>query len=122
MTELTHTTESGVLVISITGDLDVLSVSRAQAPLNDAVDGVADAPVLLDLSGVGYLGSMALTMIVAAARRASSRNAEVSLCGLQPRPLQVVRLTRLDRELTVYAGRDEAISDLGSNSDTPPSD
>jgi anti-anti-sigma factor len=64
--------------------------------------------LVVDLSGVDFLGSAGLTALVAAYEEAGSRTVlrVVATSSATARPLQ---LTGLDQEIPVCAGREEAL-------------
>jgi len=59
----------GVVVVTLSGDVDVVSVPRLRAALREYV-GVVD--VVLDLAGVAFLDSSTLRVFVDAQRRSSA--------------------------------------------------
>jgi anti-sigma B factor antagonist len=59
----------GVVVVALSGDVDVFSVPRLRSTLIDLV-GVVD--VVLDMAGVAFCDSSALRVFVDAQRRASA--------------------------------------------------
>lgn len=59
----------GVVVVALSGDVDVFSVPRLRSALLDLV-GIVD--VVLDMTGVAFCDSSALRVFVDAQRRASA--------------------------------------------------
>ncbi len=74
----------GVVVVALSGDVDVVSVPRLRAALRDYV-GVVD--VVLDLSGVAFLDSSTLRVFVEAQRRSSAAGRSLEIA----RPSDPVR-------------------------------
>jgi len=94
----------GIAVLKVSGDVDLATA----APLNRALAEVtAHRPrvAVVDLSGVGFLGSAGLAALVDASERADVR--VVAPSRQTARPLSV---TGLDQCVPVYASRDEALS------------
>lgn len=52
----------GTVVVSLTGELDMLTVSRAASVLDDAA--TRDLPMVVDLTGLTFFSSAGLTLLV----------------------------------------------------------
>jgi anti-sigma B factor antagonist len=99
----------GAVVVSVSGDADVLTAPR----LRDALDrGLAEAvggPVLLDLTDVGFLASRGLSTIVDAHQEAGATTPlRVVVDHARPvvRPIQ---LSGLDAERTLFGTVEDAL-------------
>ncbi|WP_337060215.1 ANTAR domain-containing protein [Kineococcus sp. G2] len=82
-----RTSSAGVPVLEVGGDVDLASAAAFSAAVADAVDRArAPRPVVVDLSGVGYLGSVGVSVLTTAHRR----------CERAGTPLRVVVGARTD--------------------------
>jgi anti-sigma B factor antagonist len=102
-----HHTSVPALVVEVTGDVDMLTAPRLLDALHTALR--APYPVLVvDLTGVQFMGSAGLSALVNAHRRAgSSTSVRIVAPALTTlRPLQV---TGLDAVLNVYQSRPDAL-------------
>ena len=65
-------TEEGIEIVAVGGEIDIASAPRLITGLNDAV-GSGDAPVIVDLTDVGFMDSTGLALLLNAHRRLSRR-------------------------------------------------
>lgn len=71
----------GVTVVSLTGELDMLTVARAETAVERAVgDGL---PVVLDLTGLTFFSSAGLTLLAQVHEQRSRRPVDVRLVADQ---------------------------------------
>ncbi|WP_243769841.1 STAS domain-containing protein [Amycolatopsis acidicola] len=96
-------------VLAVSGDIDMVTAPEFEKALMAAL---RDRPerLVVDLSGVDFLGSAGLTALVAAHQEAGERTSlrVVAESNATARPLQ---LTGLDQEITVCRNRPEALAD-----------
>jgi anti-sigma B factor antagonist len=94
-------------VVTVLGELD-LSTSAA---LRAAVDGAAPedhAPrVAVDLTGVTFMDSSSLGVLVACLKELGDRGGELRLVGVSGSPAKVIALTGLDAAFTMEASVDD---------------
>jgi anti-sigma B factor antagonist len=68
------------------------------------------ANVVVDLSGVTFIDSTALAVLVSGMKRCRQRGGDLHLCGLQ-QPVRIIfELTKLDRAFEIFPSSAEAIS------------
>ena len=107
-----HPSERGVL--SIGGEIDVMSAP----PLRDALARFCDehpgSTVVLDLANVGFLDSTGLGVLVGAARRMRGDGGDIWLSGGQPGLLRVLSITGLDRVFEHFDTLDAALEHRSS--------
>jgi anti-sigma B factor antagonist len=84
-------TVDGVTVVVLAGDLDGRAAPAVQHGLADAVHDGRD--VVLDLSGVGYLSSGGLRVLLLLYRRAQCLGRVVVVVGLSAETRQLLRAT-----------------------------
>lgn len=92
----------GALVISAHGDVDAMTADQLQSVLDrmsEAFEDADQAAPVIDLSGVGFLGSAGLSVLHAAATTVTPRRLRVVASGAAKRVIQV---TGLDRIVSVY--------------------
>jgi len=58
--------------------------------------------LILDMSGVDFMDSMGIGVLVSLSRTVSGRGGTLRLCGLQPSPRMVLEITRIDRIIPIY--------------------
>jgi len=99
------------VVVTVRGEVDVMTAPR----LRDAVARAFDAPeagaVVLDLTGVTFLGSNGLAALVDAVTEARQRREPLRVVVDDTRPvLRPLQLTGLDSLLALYHSVEEALA------------
>jgi anti-sigma B factor antagonist len=100
---------SWLALVSVSGELDLYTSERLQDAIDEAASVGADT-VLLDLSGVGFIDSTALGVIVQETRRLEGRGVALTLVTDDPRTLRVLEVTGLDRVMRRHATLHDALS------------
>src|SRR4051794_40384967 len=77
--------ESGAVLVTVDGDLDVPTSIRLGAVLGDLIDGQGNLAVAVDLHRVEHVDQRALGVFAAAARLASIRGGSLTVTGMPPR-------------------------------------
>jgi anti-sigma B factor antagonist len=110
-----HTTvaslSSTLALVSVSGELDLYTSERLQRAIGEATSVGADQ-VLVDLSGVGFIDSTALGVIVQETKRLEGRGQSLLLVTNDPRTLRVFEVTGLDRVLRRHATLHDALGHL----------
>lgn len=100
---------SSLSLVSVSGEVDLYTAERVRQGIGEATSVGADK-VLLDLSGVGFIDSSALGVIVQETKRLEGRGRELILVTNDPRTLRVLDVTGLDRVLPRYATLHDALA------------
>lgn len=107
--EGTHT------VISVGGEIDVYTAPSLRERMNELVaEGHYD--LIVDMSGVEFLDSTGLGVLVGGLKRVRSHDGTLRLVCPQEKILKVFRITGLTKVFPIHATLDEALSGLA---DTP---
>ena len=110
--ELHVTTQPGVAIVSIGGEVDM-----ATSPvLRDALEGLSDDAriVVLECSRVSFIDSSTLRVLVAEQRRLHVAGRSLVLAALSDRVRDVLRTARLDAVFAVAETVDAAIGGSGA--------
>lgn len=106
---------AGVVVLRVDGEIDTVTAPALGTALGSLLDAEpTDGLVAVDLSGVGFLASSGLAVLIRAAHRAEAQGRELHLVGggrAVVRPLQV---TGSDRLFTLH--QDESTLVVGPRS------
>ena len=97
-------------VLAVRGDVDLATAAELRKRLADAVD--AYASVVVDLSGVGFMDSTGLGVLVAAANRAAAAGHRFALAHPQRIVKNALRLVQVDTLIDVYDTVDAAVEAL----------
>ncbi len=82
---------------------DAIDSANAQDAKREALKALSDAPnVIVDLSGVMFLDSAGVGVLVGLFKHARGRGARVRFCGLAPTVRSVLELIQLDRIFEIY--------------------
>jgi anti-anti-sigma factor len=100
---------SDVAIVTVTGEVDMLTAPRLQRDLDAALDK-HPAMLVVDLTDVSFLGSAGLAALIALEQRSgeSCRLHLVAPSAATRRPIQV---TGLETTLAVFSTRDAALTD-----------
>jgi anti-sigma B factor antagonist len=104
----TSVTDNQIAVIAIEGEVDAHTAGKLDRALKDALER-GHARLLLDASGMDFISSSGLRVIVAAQREAGQSGGGVRLFGLQPQVLRAFEIAGFDEFLRLAEGREEAM-------------
>ncbi len=91
--------EDDALIVALKGDVDLQSSPEARTILLDCVS--KKKPVLVDLSGVGYIDSSGVASLVESLQTARKSGTNVILAAVSEGALRVLQLARLDKVFTI---------------------
>ena len=114
---LSERVQDGYAVAELSGELDISSASDLRKRLFDILTDQA-SNLILDLSGLGFIDSTGLSVLVAADRRAEELGGSFSLVGLQKIVARVLHVTSLDRHFPIFPTVEDAI--LAGRKTDPP--
>jgi len=95
--------------IEIHGDVTAASEDALMDAYSRATDEGARA-VLLDFTGLEYMNSGGIGLLVTLLVRANRQKQQLLACGLSDHYRQILELTRLDEAIAIYADADEALA------------
>jgi anti-sigma B factor antagonist len=99
----------GVAVLALSGELDILRTPRLRVAINEALRA-RPAALVIDLCEVSFVDSTALALLLNAQRRATHQGIVMELVCDVARTLELLSLTRLDREFEIHATRPGALA------------
>ena len=102
----------GVAVVSIGGEIDLSTAPAFEAAITGALD---DDPVVLviELSEVSFMASVGLR-ILADTHEKVGKTARVAIVANGPATSRPMRLTGLDKVMSMYPTLDDALSAVGT--------
>ena len=98
-------------VLLLTGRLDGATCDTLAARI-DALVAEGRAQLLLDCSGIAYVSSAGLRVLLTGAKRTKAAGGSLSCCSLQPMVRQVFDLSGFGTFLPVYPDRAAALQAL----------
>jgi anti-sigma B factor antagonist len=96
-------------VIEIRGDVTAASEDPLMDAYAQATEGGVRA-VLLDFSGLEYMNSGGIGLLVTLLVRANRLKQRLLACGLSDHYRQILELTRLDEAISIYGNEAEALA------------
>lgn len=93
----------GTVSIRLQGELDMSTAPALGRNLTEALDAMSHA-ISLDLSGLTFLDSTGIRVLMSAHRRAAGQGCAFILRSPQPSVLRVLKLTGIDQLLVIDIG------------------
>ena len=112
---VSHERERGCEVVALAGELDIDTTYTARATLEPLVDE-GEGPIVVDLSGVGFVDSTAIAMLVTMRRKLREAGRGFAIVGQTGPVGRLFALTGLEQELGLVATRDAAFDAVGAGS------
>jgi anti-sigma B factor antagonist len=119
MGTMSRTLSPRLLVESIHGvtvatfaDAEILteeSIEDLNHQLNDLIEGLGPARILLNFRDVRLMSSSMLAVLLKFSRRLDEARGELKLCCIDPNVMQAFRITRFDRLFAIYDEEAQAL-------------
>jgi anti-sigma B factor antagonist len=105
-----------VVVVAPVGRIDHTSAAELEATLTPLWEkSAADKSALvLDFTGVGYISSVGLRVLMIAAKHMRAGGARIAIAELQPVVAEIFAISRFDRILEVFPSLRGALESLSS--------
>lgn len=103
--------ENGVVVLAVAGELDLLTTQGLEERLKEVLSP-PNAAVVLDLSGVQFLGSAALSTLLACAESAKVGGVDFRLVATERTTLRPLEITGVQSSFTIFDSVEEAVSSV----------
>ena len=110
-TERIHGT--GVLVVAVHGDTDMYVVDELEVRLAEAIDEAPTA-LVLDLTGVTFLDSMALGVLLGGLKRMGATGGQLRVVTPRAEIRRIFEVTMLDQLFDIDSSRNEALAATSS--------
>ena len=99
-----------IAIVDIKGDVTAACEPVLMSAYEEASTGGA-ARVLLNFTGLEYMNSGGIGMLVTLLVRAGRQRQQLAACGLSEHYREIFELTRLDEAITIYADEASALAD-----------
>jgi anti-sigma B factor antagonist len=110
---ITQIDKAVVVEFRISSLMDPIQLESIQQQLFKLVDEQDRRLMILDFSKVEYLSSQAIGIVIGLNRRlAALPHSKLILCGVNVKLTELLKITRLDRVLTIKPSQKEAINHL----------
>lgn len=105
------------VVVVPTGNIEGMSWDLIEQAADMVMAPLADQKVplvVVDLSSVGYFGSVFLALLLRCHKFVKSRGGELVLAGASPMARELLRITALDTLWAIYDDRESALEAVGA--------
>jgi anti-anti-sigma factor len=104
-------TIANVALVKVEGRIDHLSAPAFERELLPEVEGCSGEAkkLLLDCSGLAYMSSAGLRVLMIAAKRCRHQNGKIVLAALQPTIQEIFRISRFDTVFEVFPSVETAL-------------
>lgn len=96
-------TESGVVEVMLSGEIDHHSAGELREQIDNAISGAAPERVILDFTGVTFMDSSGIGLVMGRYKQLEGTSAILELRGLSSPIKRVMRLAGLDK-IAVFDG------------------
>ncbi|MDZ4860263.1 MAG: STAS domain-containing protein [Candidatus Hydrogenedentes bacterium] len=107
--EINHEIINGIQVITMRGRFDAPAAPDAERLFKELLQH-GMTRVILDLTGVEYISSGGLRVIIMLTKALEKIQGDLKLCGLSPFVSEVFKITNLARRYDICPTRDEALA------------
>jgi anti-sigma B factor antagonist len=114
LTFTVHPNGHGV-VLRVGGEVDLSTSPQLHAKLVDLVEVGEAGSVVVDLTPVAFMDSTGLSVLLAAHKRARADGGSIRLVCPEGPVLRVLRLTGMDKVLSVYGSLAQAVAAQDTN-------
>ena len=113
---VSHDLAGPAVVITVAGEIDLATVTALRTELGTALRlAAAPAPVVLDLTGVEFLGSAGLAAIAEASQQATAQRIPLRVVATSHTVLRPIEVTGLGSALTLCASLSDALGATGTS-------
>ena len=112
--ELTERRAGKAVVVAPVGRIDMATAEQLKERLIPLVTDAAKKGevVVLDFTGVDYISSAGLRVLMLAAKEAKLSGGKIGVAALQPLVNEIFEISRFNKVLACHTGVDEAIAAL----------
>lgn len=100
-----------IVILRISGRLDALTSEKADKAVFTVIDR-GEKNILLDFTGVTYLSSAGMRVLLSAYKRMRDIKGKVAVCSIEDGVLDVLKMSGFDEVLTVFPNEDVALKNF----------
>ena len=94
--------DKGITLIKLTGRMDIVGVNQIETKFSAHCSGEKPR-VIVDMSGVDFLASIGIRLLVTTAKSLRSRNGKIVLLNPMPDVMNVLEMTNIPAIIPVYS-------------------
>lgn len=107
--EITTTTHDGATVLALTGRVDTTTATDLELAINQQIE-LGNRKILINFSGVTYISSGGLRVLLATAKKLRKEDDRYALCCLSAEVHKVLKLAGFTSIFTIYPDEGEALA------------
>lgn len=102
--EMSNQTLGNAMIVSPTGRIDQSSADAFQSALVPHLAGCTKngTPLVLDFSGIEYISSVGLRVLMLAARQVKAQHGRIAIAALQPVVKEIFEISRFNLVLKIF--------------------
>jgi anti-anti-sigma factor len=112
--DVTHRDFGNVVVAAPVGRADLAGSAALETALSPLWERADVEGIVLDLSGVPYISSVGLRVLMIAAKQMRGRRARIAVACLQPVVAEIFAISRFDKVLEVFPGVRDALAAMSA--------
>lgn len=106
--EIKEEKKGDVLILRIKGRLDAVSSPAAEKKVFDFINS-GQNKLLLDFSGVSYLSSAGMRMLLSTTKKLKTLSGKLVVCSITPNVMDVLKMSGFDHVLELAKQEEEAL-------------
>lgn len=109
--QITQEQQDGVRILALSGRLDTETAADVELTLQDLL-AAGETRFLFDLSGIGYVSSAGLRVLLGLAKKLDGGKGDLKLCGMNASVRQVFDMTGFSKLVAIFPNRDAALGQV----------
>ena len=103
--------DAGVHIVNVSGEIHVTTAPSFREQLNEVIES-GGTTLVLDLSGVEFIDSTGLSVLLNGLRLVNQRHGRLALVCTNPTVMRLFQITSLDATFDMFADRASAIASV----------
>ena len=108
---ITKDTIKGLTVLRCVGRLDATTSIKLENEINALLDSEINK-VLIDFSGVDYLSSAGMRLLLSMTKRLKNKRGKLSIFAIHEEVREIINMAGFEKVLAIYSTEEEAIKGL----------
>lgn len=108
---ISEAAESGTVIVKVHGEVDVYTAPKMKEEMQRSIESGL-TKVVVDLSGVAYMDSSGLGVLIGALKRAREAGGDLIVAAPNARIARIMDVTGLGRIFNLQASTDDAVKAL----------
>jgi anti-sigma B factor antagonist len=109
MVDITTANREGKTVLSVNGRIDTSTAPELEQAINKEIEH-GNRKILLGFSGVSYISSGGLRVLLATAKKLKNPGDKFGICSLSPEVLKILKLAGFTSIFSIYPSEGEALA------------